>query len=256
MKALILAAGKGTRLGNLTTAFPKPMLPVGDRPLLGNLLEWLSESGVREVAINLHHAPDVITSYVGDGTHFGVRVTYSYEENLLGTAGAAKKLEWFLDEPFVVIYGDGYLNVRLDRLENAHRKGVLRHGGRPGLTMLLFRVPNPSECGLVEVNGQGDVVRFVEKPPVEEVFTDLANAGVYYCDPGILDLIPPGTVHDFGKGLIPHMLERGDPVMALPIRDDEYVIDIGTPDAYQRAQALALQSAAMRKQSLANHQPV
>ena len=256
MKALILAAGKGTRLGNLTTAYPKPMLPVGDRPLLGNLLAWLSDSGVREVAINLHHAPDAITSYVGDGAHLGVHVTYSYEETLLGTAGAAKKLEWFLDEPFVVIYGDGYLDVRLDRLEEMHKAGVQRHGGRPGLTMLLFHVPNPSECGLVEVNALGDVVRFVEKPPVEEVFTDLANAGVYYCDPGILKLIPPDTVYDFGKGLIPQLLERGDPVMALPILDDEYVIDIGTPDAYQRAQALAVHNAALRKQSVAIHQSV
>ena len=96
MKALILAAGKGTRLGNLTTAYPKPMLPVGDRPLLGNLLAWLSDSGVREVAINLHHAPDAITSYVGDGAHLGVHVTYSYEETLLGTAGDVRTRDWRL----------------------------------------------------------------------------------------------------------------------------------------------------------------
>jgi NDP-sugar pyrophosphorylase family protein len=215
------------------------MLPVGDRPLLGHLLDWLHDEGVCEVAINLHHAPEAITSYVGNGNEFGLNVTYSHEPALLGTAGAAKKLAWFLDEPFVVVYGDGYLDVRLGPLQEAHRAGVDRHAGQPGLTMLLFRVPNPSECGLVEVNEQGDVVRFVEKPPVEEVFTDLANAGLYYCDPEILELIPPETVCDFGKNLIPLMLERGDPVMALPISSQEYVIDIGTPAAYQRAQEMA-----------------
>lgn len=243
MKALILAAGKGTRLGTLTANYPKPMLPVGDRPLLGHLIEWLRDSGITEIAINLHHAPEAIADYVGDGASFGVRVTYSYEETLLGTAGAARKLDGFLDERFAVIYGDGYLNVRLDRLEAVHQRGIERHGGKAGLTMALFHVPNPSECGLVEVNQAGDVVRFVEKPPADEVFTDLANAGIYICDPGILQLIPRHTVQDFSRHLIPLMLQRGDPVMASSISSDEYVIDIGTPAAYARAQALAARKA-------------
>src|SRR4051794_39082110 len=102
MKALILAAGKGTRIGHLTQNCPKPMLPVGERPLLAHLVAWLRDHSITEIAINLHHAPEVITHYFGNGSDHGVALTYSYEVELLGTAGAAKQLESFLDETFVI----------------------------------------------------------------------------------------------------------------------------------------------------------
>lgn len=236
MKALILAAGKGTRLGALTAATPKPMMEVGDRPLLDHLIVWLRASGISQIAINLHHAPEVITSHAGNGSRYGVQITYSHEEKLMGTAGAARRLQWFLDERFVLVHGDGYLNVDLGRIVQAHGRGVARHNYAPGMTMALFRVPNPTECGLVETSAAGDVVRFVEKPPANEVFTDLANAGIYVCDPAILEWIPDGVAYDFGNQMIPDLLRRGVPVMALPIQDKEFVIDIGTPAALAQAQ--------------------
>ena len=100
VKALILAAGLGTRLGSLAIDRPKPMLPIGGRPLLEHAVGLLRAHGVREIAINLHHRPEVIVQHLGDGRAFGVEFTYSWEDRLLGTAGAAKKLEPFLDEPF------------------------------------------------------------------------------------------------------------------------------------------------------------
>ncbi len=234
MKALILAAGKGTRLGSLTAEFPKPMLAVNGQPLLGHHLRWLRSYGVTEIAINLHHAAHVIQSYLGDGSAFGVTLTYSFEPELLGTAGAAKRLEPFLDERFVVVYGDVFTNVDLARIIAFHEARVGASGR--GMTIVLYRVPNPTECGLVEVDEFGAVRRFVEKPPADQVFTDLANAGILICEPSILSLTPANTVYDFGRDLLPQMLALGWPVWGAPILPEEFVIDIGTPAGYARAQ--------------------
>jgi NDP-sugar pyrophosphorylase family protein len=235
MKALILAAGKGTRMSHLTGRCPKPMLPVAGRPLLAHLIERLRLSGIMDIALNLHHLPAVITDYLGDGRAHGVRLTYSYEVELLGTAGAAKKLAGFLDEPFVVVYGDLYTNIDLRRLLAAHRRH--RQAGNAVLTMALYRVPNPTECGLVTVDEHGRIRHFVEKPPAHAVFTDLANAGLLVCEPAVLDLIPPAMAFDFGRDLLPRLLAADQPVYGLEILADEFVIDIGTPAGYVRAQA-------------------
>lgn len=240
MKALILAAGKGTRLGELTAAFPKPMLPVEGRPLLSHHVEWLRRHGVTQIAINLHHAADVIRDYFGDGSRLGVEIVYSYEPELLGTAGAARKLDWFFDERFVVVYGDVYTNVNLTQLAAWHRMRV--NGDDRGLTLSLYRVPNPTECGLVDIDAQGRVLRFVEKPPADQVFTDLANAGILIGEPRLLTRVPADTVYDFGRDLLPDLLTAEWPVWGAPITPDEYVIDIGTPSGYARAQQLAAAS--------------
>lgn len=237
MKALILAAGKGTRLGQLTADFPKPMLPVAGRPLLAYHIDWLRSHGVTELAINLHHAANVIQDYFGDGSAFGVAITYSYEPELLGTAGAAKNLAYFLDERFVVIYGDVFTNVDLTGLAAWHTAHLA--GAACGVTLSLYRVPNPTECGLVDIDAMGRVRRFVEKPPADQVFTDLANAGLLVCEPQVLQYIPAATVVDFGRDVLPAMVADGAPVFGVPIAPNEYVIDIGTPTGYARAEALA-----------------
>lgn len=249
MKALILAAGKGTRLGELTHTMPKPMLPVNGTPLLAHTIGWLRAQGVSEIAINLHHAGEVIEGYIGDGSRLGVAITYSYEPELLGTAGAARKLQPFLNERFALVYGDVYTNLDLLNLEAwhvAHMEEAPAQGGeaRVGATLALYQVPNPWECGLVDVDAHGRIVRFVEKPPRDQVFTDLANSGILICEPGVLDLIPPHTVCDFGRDVLPHMLENGLPLFARPIAEGELVIDIGTPAAYARVQLLAAGQAA------------
>jgi mannose-1-phosphate guanylyltransferase len=239
MKALILAAGKGTRLGSLTADYPKPMLPVGGQPLLAHHIQWLRSHGVTAIAINLHHAADVIRDYFGDGTGYGTKITYSYEPELLGTAGAAKRLERFLDERFAVVYGDVFTNVDLTGLAAFHAQKLADAHARAGLTMSLYRVLNPTECGLVDVDENGRVLRFVEKPPADQVSTDLANSGLLICDPELLCGVPVDTVYDFGRDLLPALLEKRRPVMGCPLRDGEYVIDIGTPSGYLRAQQLA-----------------
>lgn len=239
MKALILAAGKGTRLKELTAHMPKPMLPVGEKPLLAHIIGWLRYYGISNIAINLHHAPEQITNYFGDGNEFGVNITYSFEEELLGTAGAAKRLEWFLDEPFVVVYGDVFSNVNLGRLIAFHQLQCEKFKTDRAITLSLYRVPNPTECGLVDLDNSGQILRFVEKPPADQVFTDLANAGIQVCEPAILQLIPPNTTFDFGHHVYPRMLTEAFSIFGIPIQQpEEFLIDIGTPSSFERAQLL------------------
>lgn len=239
MKALILAAGKGTRLQDLTRNCPKPMLPVQEKPLLEWVVLWLRQHGVTEIAMNLHHCPEVITDYFGDGSRLHVAITYSYEPVLLGTAGAAKRLAGFLNESFVVAYGDVFTNLHLTRLIAAHH-AYQRLESDTLATLALYQVPNPTECGLVELDGAGRVTRFVEKPPPNQVFTDLANAGVMVCEPEIFQFIPEETSFDFGREVFPAALAAGKALWGQAIDQDEYLIDIGTPKNYDRAQQLEI----------------
>ena len=238
MKALILAAGLGTRLGPLTANIPKCMLSVDGQPLLERLVRWVRAHGITHVAVNLHYHPEVITAHLGDGSRFGVQITYSHEETLLGTAGAVKQLApFFADEPFVVVYGDGYTDLDLTHVVKLH--AARRQPGQPHMTMVLFHVPNPSACGIVELDADNTIARFVEKPAPDEVFSDLASAGVLVCEPSILDLIPDTLPSDFGRDVLPLLLERSVPVYGEPLADDELLIDIGTPAAFERACAHA-----------------
>jgi mannose-1-phosphate guanylyltransferase len=223
------------------------MLPIGGKPLLHHLVSWLRAHGVGEIAINLHHKPEAITEYFGRGERFGVAITYSHERRLLGTAGALKELQAFLDETFVVLYGDVFTNLDLKRLIRFHAdRGESDCGGRglagptwPFLTLSLYRVADPSACGLVQLDGQGRITHFVEKPPPDATFTNLANAGVMVFERGILDFIPDYAPVDLGYELFPRLLGQGIPLYGYPLRDGEFLIDIGTPDSYRRAQELA-----------------
>ncbi|MEZ4672705.1 MAG: nucleotidyltransferase family protein [Caldilineaceae bacterium] len=237
MKALILAAGKGTRLQDLTRNCPKPMLPVQGKPLLEHIVHWLAQQGITEIAMNLHHCPDAITDHFADGSAFNVAITYSYEATLLGTAGAAKRLAGFLNESFVVVYGDVFTNLNLTRLMAAHQHHR-RVESATLATLALYRVPNPSECGLVEMDSAGRVTRFVEKPPSDQIFTDLANAGIMVCEPEVLEFIPEETSFDFGRDVFPALLAAGKTMWGQAIAEGEYLIDIGTPMAFTRAQQL------------------
>ncbi len=222
MKAMILAAGEGTRLRPLTLTMPKPMVPVANTPLLVRTVELLRRQGVEQLAVNLYHKPEAIRA------HFGAALTYSDEPTLLGTAGGVKKLAGFLDTTFAVLYGDNLYDFALAPLLAFHRaKNAL-------VTIATFETPNPSACGLVITDAHGRVTRFQEKPRAEEVFTNTANAGVYILEPEVLAHIPEGMVCDFGKDIFPALLERAPGRMvALPLGG--YLRDTGTPENYRQA---------------------
>ncbi len=228
MKALILAAGEGTRLRPLTLTCPKPMLPVDGTPLLVYIFRWLRGQGISEVAINLHYLPQVVTGYLGDGSRFGVVITYSPEDPILGSAGAAKKLEEYFDSTFLVVYGDMLVDVDLAPLVDLHR----RSGAE--LTAGLMPTDDPASKGIVHLDAGGRVERFVEKPKPGEIEGNLASAGIYLVEPSVLRRVPAGSYYDFGHDLVPQLLSEGSPVFGRLL--EGYLLDIGTPESYQTAQ--------------------
>jgi NDP-sugar pyrophosphorylase family protein len=241
MKALILAAGEGTRLRPLTADRPKPMLPLGGVPLLEWIVLLLKKHSVTDIAINLHYKPWTIIHHLGHGRRWDVRIHYSFEETLLGSAGAAKRLEWYFDESFIVFYGDLYTDLDLSKLIAAHRQG-----GAP-ITMALYAVDNPTECGIVELDARSRVRRFEEKPAHDQVFSRLANAGVLVVEPEVLSWLPADRHLDFGHDVFPNMLATGQSIVGYPITDT--LVDIGTMESYQKAQQLVAQRVAARAQT-------
>lgn len=233
---MILAAGEGTRLRPLTLDRPKPMLSVAGRPAIEYTVAWLRHHGVRDIAVNLHHKPKVVMDYFGNGSRCGVRMRYSVETEILGTAGGVRKLADFFDEPFVVVYGDVLTDMDLGALIAFHRERAAL-ARKPHMTLALYHAPNPAACGVIALDGAGRVTRFVEKPPPDDIFSDLANAGVQVMEPGLVDLIPPDTFYDFGHDLIPRLLAEGGPVFGMPLPANAYLIDFGTPEKYALAQA-------------------
>jgi len=223
-KALILAAGLGTRLRPLTDNLPKPMVPIGGMPLLERLARLLARHGVREIAVNLHHFPDVVLDHFKN-LDCGAKLHFAVEPELLGTAGALNNFPGFFDEPFFVLYGDVFTVADLTAMAAFHRQ----KGG--AATIGLYRVDNPTECGLVDMDAAGRISRFVEKPPV--AFTDLANSGVYALEPEAASLVPKTGFSDFGKDVFPKMLEQNMPMYGYAIK--EYLIDIGSKTKYEKA---------------------
>lgn len=232
MKAIVLCAGLGTRLRPLTDTTPKPLLDVGGEPLLYQHLRALAQAGVGEVAVNLHHLGEAIEAAVGDGAQFGLKVLYSRETDLRGSAGALLGFPGFFDETFYVVYGDVYHEIDLRTLAEFHaNRGAV-------LTIAATTADDPTQKGVLEIDDHGRVTAFVEKPLTAP--PDAAvNAGVYVCEPQVAALIPPGS-SDFGRDLIPALVEIGEPVYALS--SPAIVQDIGTPDGLERARAIATRS--------------
>ncbi len=232
--AMILAAGEGTRLRPLTVDRPKPMLPVAGRPALEHIVAWLRHHGVTRIAMNLHHLPKAVIQHFGTGAGHGVRVAYSVETRILGTAGGARRMLEHFDElggTFVVVYGDVLTDLDLGSLSRFHAAAT----SEPHLTVALYRVPDPQECGIVELDPAGRVRRFKEKPGPSDTFSDLANTGVLIADRATLEDVPEGQFSDFGEDHLPRLLERGVPLHGWVVPQETYVIDIGRPDRYRRA---------------------
>jgi mannose-1-phosphate guanylyltransferase len=229
MKAFILAAGLGTRLRSLGLDVPKVMVPICGKPLLEHHLELFKRQGIREFIINLHYLPEKITSYFGNGDKFGVQIEYSHEPELLGTAGAVKKMEHKLqDGPFIVFYGDNLVRLEFAPLLEFHRS-------RKALaTVALFESAEPWTGGVVETEANGRVRRFVEKPDRKQVSTNLISAGIFVVEPAVLEEIPAGQFCDFGKEVFPRLLAKGLPVYAM--KPDAYIQDVGTPERLAKAQ--------------------
>ena len=229
MKAVVLAAGKGTRLYPLTGETPKPMAPVADTPIIEHIFSLLATHGVREVRVNVHYLADaMLEAYGEESTMNGMSVRLSREEALLGTAGGAKRLARGFDDTFVVVSGDALTDIDIGALAGFHReKGALA-------TIALRRVNGTSEFGVVETDEDGGILGFQEKPKPEEAISTLANTGIYVLEPRALEYIPDGAFFDFAKDVFPKFLENGERFVGY--QGDFYWSDIGTLEAYRQAQ--------------------
>ncbi|MEO6836573.1 MAG: nucleotidyltransferase family protein, partial [Candidatus Tumulicola sp.] len=224
---MILAGGLSTRLYPLTKQVPKPLVPVAGVPNAEHLIHYLRAYGFDEIAINLHYLADAIVERLGDGSRFGVKLEYSYEPVLLGSAGGVKRLEGFFgDETFVVVGCDDLTDLPLDRLLAFHRE-------RDAMaTIGLVECEAVDQYGVVVVDERGKVVGFQEKPPKGTERSKLANTGIYAFSPDIFTHIPAATFFDFGKQVFPSLQAASDPFYGFDARG-AYWSDIGTPDEYR-----------------------
>jgi mannose-1-phosphate guanylyltransferase / phosphomannomutase len=227
MKAVVMAGGEGSRLRPLTSGLPKPLVPVVGKPIMEHILRLLREHGIQDVIVTLQYLGSAIRDYFGDGSDFGVDITYVVEDSPLGTAGSVKNAQSHLGEPFIVISGDALTDIDLGRALQFHqdRKALA--------TVVLTSVSNPLEFGVVITSPDGAVQRFLEKPSWGEVFSDQVNTGIYILDPQVLDLVAAGRVVDWSADIFPTMLARRMPLFGYLAPG--YWCDIGNLQTYYQA---------------------
>src|SRR6266540_2323425 len=198
-----MAGGFGTRLRPLTAHLPKPVVPVGNIPIMEHMVRLLKRHGFTDLSVLLYFLPDSITSYFGDGGRWGVKLTYVTPTADLGTAGAVKFAVGDADEPVLVVSADVLTDIDLAGAVAFHRA----RGAEA--TMVLTRVEQPLAYGIVITDEEGRVLRFLEKPSWGEVFSDTINTGIYLLEPSVFPAIPAGRSYDFGKELFPALLASG-----------------------------------------------
>ncbi|MDN4074755.1 sugar phosphate nucleotidyltransferase [Fictibacillus terranigra] len=227
MKGVIMAGGKGTRLRPLTCNLPKPMVPLLHKPVMEYSIELLKKYGITDIAVTLHYMPEAIKNYFGDGSDFGVNLHYFEETTPLGTAGSIKNAEDFLDERFIVISGDALTDFDLSQ-------GIRYHEEKDSLvTIFMKQVESPLEYGVIMTNQDGEIIRFLEKPSWNEVFSDTVNTGIYVLEPEIFQYMEKDVQTDFSKDLFPLLMKEERPLYGYPA--DGYWSDIGSLHQYRQS---------------------
>ncbi|MFN8671030.1 MAG: sugar phosphate nucleotidyltransferase [Candidatus Sericytochromatia bacterium] len=226
MKAVLMAGGSGTRLRPLTCSIPKPMVPIVNKPIIGHITDLLRKYDVKDIIVTLHYLPTVIENYLKTGEEFDANVSYSIEEGApLGTAGCVKNIEDKLDGTFIVISGDALTDFNLQDALNFHKE----KGSKA--TLVLTRVTNPLEFGVVITDNDGKIERFLEKPTSSEVFSDTINTGIYILEPEVLQYLPANTEKDFSKDLFPTLLKNNEPMYGYIAQG--YWCDVGNLETYR-----------------------
>ncbi|MBP0020299.1 MAG: mannose-1-phosphate guanyltransferase [Cyanobacteria bacterium SBLK] len=229
MRAVLMAGGSGTRLRPLTCDLPKPMVPILNRPIAEHIVNLLKRHDITEVIATLHYLPDVMRDYFQDGNDFGVQMTYAVEEDQpLGTAGCVKNIAELLDDTFLVISGDSITDFDLKAAISFHKEKQSK------ATLILTRVPNPVEFGVVITDKDNRIIRFLEKPSTSEIFSDTVNTGTYILEPEVLEYLPENEESDFSKDLFPLLLAKGDPMYGYIA--EGYWCDVGHLEAYRESQ--------------------
>ncbi|WP_400255978.1 sugar phosphate nucleotidyltransferase [Methanomethylophilus alvi] len=220
-QAVIMVGGKGTRLLPLTLTRPKPAMPVLDKPFLKYLIESMADAGIEEIFLACGYKSDVLAHAIGDGSDMGVRIIYSDEDTPLGTGGAIKRLEDRLDPVFLAANGDTLTSVDIAAQIREHFESGA------AVTDSLSEVDDPSQAGVVRIDGDGRILEFQDKPKREEACSNLVNSGVYVVDKKVLGYIPKDTFYDFSKDLFPLLIEKGERLQGHMAKG--IWVDIGRP---------------------------
>jgi NDP-sugar pyrophosphorylase family protein len=230
MKALVLAAGKSTRIAAASAGLPKPLLPIAGRPVVARTLEWLSGAGIRDVWINLHYRADDIRSALGDGSAFGVRIQYALEPEILGTAGAYRALASHFDETTLVVYGDNLMSFDVASFVAAHRRTLA------SATIAVFdperHMNSKIAGGRVMIDDAFHVTSFEESASN----TGYVNTGAYLLEPRFAAAVGPGF-QDFGRDVFPRQLASGG-VCGYLIDPAGYCLGLDTPESLRIAEQL------------------
>jgi NDP-sugar pyrophosphorylase family protein len=231
MKAFILAAGFGTRLQPLTNKKPKVMVEVGGQKILERTICQLKKAGVDDLIINTHYFPEVVTNYFGNGSKFGVKIQYSFEMEILGTAGGLKKQEKYFknEKEFLVIYGDNIFDLEFKKIINQPFNNSCC------IVMLFDRTKNAHSGiagGVVLVDSNGMISGFYEGVNCPDI--PYVNAGVYKCTPEVLSYIPENQFYDFGKQLFPKLFEKHIPLQSFIIDSDQAVFGVDTHESLNK----------------------
>jgi mannose-1-phosphate guanylyltransferase len=223
VKALILAAGKGSRLPKVTEHTPKPMIEFRGKPILLHNIELCRKFGIDEILINTSHLANKITDYFGDGNKMGVKIKYSFENDLLGTSGALNNFKSDLNEDFFVIYGDNYSEIDLSLL-------IKKRNQFKSIAAIAFHFrEDVTSSGVAEFDSDGKILKFIEKPGKGETDSHWVNAGIYYLTPEIFKYIPDGF-SDFGKDIFPRLLSENESIYGVCYKSDVLAFD--TPEMY------------------------
>ncbi|MDO8495027.1 MAG: nucleotidyltransferase family protein [bacterium] len=226
MKTVILTGGEGTRLKNISRGLPKPLVPIGDKPVLEHQILLLKRHSLTEIILSTGYGSGDIWNYCGTGEQWGVKITYSHEETPLGTGGAIKILAPELTEDFLLLNGDIMIGMNLQSLITFHRL----HS--PSATLVVHPSSHPHDSDLMEVNPQGRVVSWYSKSNrVPSEYPNIGNAGIYILSPQIIDFLPDGKSSLEKDGLV-SALEKGKKLMAY--NTPEYIKDMGTEERYSQ----------------------
>ncbi|NCJ05971.1 NTP transferase domain-containing protein [Synechococcales cyanobacterium C] len=247
MKAMILAAGKGTRVRPITYNIPKPMIPILQKPVMEFLVELLRQHGLNQIMVNVSHLAAEIENYFRDGQRFGVEIAYSFEGKIvngelqgkaLGSAGGMRRIQDFspfFDDTFVVLCGDALIDLDLTAAIEWHRQ-------KGAIATVVMKTVDPSEVssyGVVVTDESGRIQAFQEKPAIDAALSNNINTGIYIFEPEVLDYIPSGQEFDIGSQLFPRLVEMGAPFYGIAM--DFQWIDIGkVPDYWQAIRSVLL----------------
>ncbi|MCK5037909.1 MAG: NTP transferase domain-containing protein [Thermoplasmata archaeon] len=222
MKVVILAGGKGRRLKPYTVTLPKPLVPVGDKPIMEIVIRQLAKQGIKDMIISVGHLADLIEAYFANGEKLGVSIKYAKETEPLGTAGPLNLVKDDLNETFILINGDTLSKIKYSEVVDFHKKNEAT------ATVVLTKRQHHVDYGVVEADDENNIVNWIEKPSLDYV----VSTGIYILEPGVLNYIKPDTRMDF-PDLIKELIKNGETVKAFYY--DDYWLDIGRPHDYQKA---------------------